>query len=206
MQLFVKGGTVMQQTDEQALAEMVELARSGDTLAFDALFSYYNASICTFLAHIVGNEEEGRDLAQETFLKVWRALPSIRDHTRFRSWLYRIATNVALDYQRAQQLQKFFKKGFLSRPLDSSLHQRGPEERLVEAELVQGALAQLSPLHRSCLLLKVEAGFSLQEIATMLHISVKNVSVSICRGREQFYRAYCRLTTEQETPGERRSL
>ncbi|HLZ63413.1 MAG TPA: sigma-70 family RNA polymerase sigma factor [Ktedonosporobacter sp.] len=206
MHPYVKGETAMQRSDEQTLAEMVELARSGDSLAFDALFSSYNASICTFLARMVGNEEEGRDLAQETFLKVWRTLPSIRDTTRFRSWLYRIATNVALDYQRARYWQRFFKRGLLSRPLDSSVHQRGLEERLVEAELVQEALAQLSPTNRSCLLLKIDAGFSLQEIATMLHISAKNVSVSLCRGREQFYRAYCKLATEQEAPSERRSL
>src|SRR5439155_18797161 len=80
--------------------EVVEQARSGDQRAFDTLFEYYNTRICTYLAHIVGNEEEGRDLAQETFLKAWQALGSIHNEASFDTWLYRIATNTAIDHLR----------------------------------------------------------------------------------------------------------
>jgi len=57
--------------------EMVELARQDDAQGFTALFRAYNAQICTYLAHLVGNDELGRDLAQETFLRAWKSLPSI---------------------------------------------------------------------------------------------------------------------------------
>src|SRR6266571_6447129 len=83
--------------------EVVQDAQAGDMLAFDTLFQYYNARVCTYLARMVGNDEEGRDLAQETFLKVWRALPSMHDELHFDTWLFRIATNTAIDYLRRRK-------------------------------------------------------------------------------------------------------
>jgi hypothetical protein len=64
--------------DSTWFVEIVEQARAGDKLAFDSLFQYYNARICMYLAHMVGDEEEGRDLAQETFLKAWQGLANIQ--------------------------------------------------------------------------------------------------------------------------------
>jgi RNA polymerase sigma-70 factor, ECF subfamily len=63
--------------DSNWYIEVVKQARAGDKLAFDTLFEYYNTRICTYLAHIVGDKEEGRDLAQETFLKAWQGIGSI---------------------------------------------------------------------------------------------------------------------------------
>jgi RNA polymerase sigma-70 factor (ECF subfamily) len=71
---------------------VVRDAQAGNIAAFDTLFRLYNARICTYLARMVGNDEEGRDLAQETFIKVWRALPSMHDELHFDTWLFRIAT------------------------------------------------------------------------------------------------------------------
>jgi RNA polymerase sigma factor (sigma-70 family) len=64
------------------------------------LFEAYNQRICTYLGHLVGNDETGRDLAQETFLKAWKALPSLRHPAQTEAWLFRIARNTALDYFR----------------------------------------------------------------------------------------------------------
>src|SRR5260370_504255 len=63
--------------DGQRFIEIVEQARAGDKTAFDTLFQHYNARICAYLAHMVGDEEEGRDLAQETFLKAWQCLANL---------------------------------------------------------------------------------------------------------------------------------
>ncbi|TMB84791.1 MAG: hypothetical protein E6J44_08275 [Chloroflexi bacterium] len=63
-------------TETVWFVEVVWDAQAGSITAFNSLFEYYNARICTYLARMVGNDEEGRDLAQETFIKVWRALPS----------------------------------------------------------------------------------------------------------------------------------
>ena len=90
-------------TETVWFVEVVGDAQAGSISAFNTLFEYYNARICTYLARMVGNDEEGRDLAQESFLKVWRALPGMDDESHFESWLYRIATNTAIDYLRRQK-------------------------------------------------------------------------------------------------------
>jgi RNA polymerase sigma-70 factor (ECF subfamily) len=182
---------------DAAVAALVERAQDGDRAAFTALFHRYNAPICRYLAHLVGDDETGCDLAQETFLLAWRALPTIRDETRFDPWLYKIATNLARSHLRRARLVRWLP---WAEPLGtkSSLPALpGPEQRLAEAEQVAQALAQLTPSYRTCLLLQLEGGFAQREIAELLHMSEKTVSVYVSRGRQQFLQAYQRL--EEET-------
>src|SRR5579885_1152802 len=58
-------------------SEVAEQARAGDSQAFTTLFQTYNSQICTYLARLVGNDEVGRDLAQETFMRAWESLPAM---------------------------------------------------------------------------------------------------------------------------------
>lgn len=87
-----------------SLVAIAERARAGDNSAFAALFQYYNGQICTYLARLVGNDEIGRDLAQETFIRAWKSLPQTQGELHFRSWLYRIATNTAISHLRRERL------------------------------------------------------------------------------------------------------
>ena len=185
------------------LTAIVEQALSGDLAAFTTLFARYNTRICTYLARMVGNDEEGRDLAQETFFKVWSTLPEMRDPARFSSWLYRIATNVAIDYLRAQKSRRWLswpqteREGEAKRPfqvLDMTA-------RVGEIEHVKQALASVTPKYRACLLLQIEGGFPQREIAALLHLSEKSISIYVQRGSEQFRQAYARLA--QDIPTER---
>src|SRR5579885_2008775 len=92
---------------DASVTAIVKRARAGDHAAFTALFDQYNAPICRYLAHLVGNDEVGRDLAQETFFLAWRALPGIRDESRFGPWLYRIASNLAYSHLRHARLTRW---------------------------------------------------------------------------------------------------
>ena len=92
-------------TDTVWFVEVVRDAQAGNLSAFDTLFQYYNARICTYLARMIDNDEEGRDLAQETFIKVWRALPGMNGVPQFETWLYRIATNTAIDHLRRRKFR-----------------------------------------------------------------------------------------------------
>jgi RNA polymerase sigma-70 factor (ECF subfamily) len=185
---------IRRETPEEML---VERARQGDHQAFAALFEAYNARICTYLARLVGDDELGRDLAQDTFIAAWRALPQIIDESRFGPWLYRIATNTARSHLRRARLLCLLPFG-----LENSQAQRAPSAesepgvQLAEAERVRLALATLAPQRRICLLLQVEGGYSQREIAAALGISEKSVSAYVSRGREQFRRAHQRLENE----------
>ncbi len=175
--------------------EIVEQARAGDKTAFDTLFQHYNARICTYLAHMVGDEEEGRDLAQETFLKAWQCLASLHNEACFDAWLYRIATNIAIDHLRRQK----FRRSRWITDENEDMSTAGPEERIAEMELIQQALAKVSLKYRTCLLLQLVANFSQREIATALKISEKSVSIYVSRGSEQFRLAYQRLSRTNES-------
>jgi RNA polymerase sigma-70 factor (ECF subfamily) len=181
------------------LAALVARARAGDRSAFAMLFLQFNGRICTYLARLVGNNDIGRDLAQDTFVAVWRALPEVRDATRFVPWLYRIATNMARSHLRHARIVHWLPWS-TSSPSDRLpvMTMSGPELHAGESELVILALSQLAPQHRTCLLLQVEAGFSQREIAGMLDISEKAVSAYVSRGREQFRRVYRQLECDSE--------
>ena len=171
------------------LTEMVERARVGDAQGFTALFQHFNGPICIYLARLVGNDELGRDLAQETFLLAWKNLPHLQGELHFSAWLYRIATNVARSHLRHERLIRWLP--WMER--DNLPNMAGPEESVSEMECVKQALACLAPQCRICLLLQLVGGFSQHEIAAMLGISNKSVGAYVFRGREQFRTAYRRL-------------
>jgi RNA polymerase sigma-70 factor (ECF subfamily) len=191
-------------TDTLWFVEVVRDAQAGNLSAFDTLFRYYNARICTYLTRMVGNDEEGHDLAQETFIKVWRALPGMHDESRFEIWLYRIATNTAIDQLRRRKFRWPLRKNHVAEDTSERMRMAGPEEQVEEAELVKLALAQLTPQYRACLLLQHVAGFTQREIAQSLNLSEKSISIYVGRGSEQFRQAYERLENGHDATKKRR--
>lgn len=184
-------------TDTEWFVQVVRDAQAGNLSAFNTLYQHYNGRICTFLARMVGNDEEGRDLAQETFIKVWRALAQVQDETQFDTWLYRIATNTAIDHLRRRKSRWPLWKN--SDDETEYMSMAGPEGQVEEAEIVKLALAQLSPQYRACLLLQHVVGLTQREIAKSLNLSEKSISIYINRGCEQFRQAYERLTNDKDT-------
>ena len=184
-----------QPEDNHWCVELVAQARAGDQIAFQALFEHFNARICTYLAHIVGDNEEGRDLAQDTFLKAWQSIGKIHHEIRFDTWLYRIATNTAIDHLRRRKFQR------QSHTIDhtpANMSISGPETQVAEQEHIRQALAKVSLKYRTCLLLQLVADFSQRQIAASLNISEKSVSIYVSRGCEQFRHAYQQLSQTNE--------
>lgn len=171
-------------------ADCVERARKGDGPAFARLFAEYNAPICAYLAHLVGNDESGRDLAQETFIRAWKSLPGLSGELQFKPWLYRIATNVARSHMRRERLIRWLPWHEESQQVEAFLRVEGPEDQAGETEHIRYVLSRLAPQARACLLLQLYAGFSQREIAAVLAISEKSVGAYVSRGREQFRRLY----------------
>ena len=146
------------------LAQVVGLARAGDGLAFGDLFQKYNGPVCTYLARLVGNDEMGRDLAQETFVRAWKSLPAIRDDSHFKAWLFRIATNLAMSHLRHARLVRWLpwrEEEIVTSHIDLNI--AGPEAQADEAECVQYALAQLAPQ------LRIQALPEAHKVSSRLH-------------------------------------
>ena len=183
---------------------LVERARTGDSDAFEDLYTLYFAELCGYLFGLVRNPEDARDVAQQTFLQAWWKLPSLRDVTRFKHWLYCIARNAAYDYGRKEK--KPYELSW-----DQLVEERmpvkvsGPEERVAQAELLFQALASLPLKLRDCLLLHDIGGFSQSEIAEMMDIGVMSVRTYVSTARKRV-REHCRRFEHEGENTERREL
>lgn len=181
--------------------ELVLRAQHGDQLAFEKLYERYNDRISRYLFRMVGDDGVGSELTQETFLKAWEALLSLRDPDRFANWLYRIATNSAYNYQNHARLirtipwEEYVEKS-------ASLSISGPERLIEETELMKLVLARVSPTYRPCFILYVIEKLPQRQIADLLGIKLASVGKYVSRGKEEFRQIYYRMLNEmQENEG-----
>lgn len=178
---------------------LVLRAQGGEQLAFEVLYERYNDRICRYLSRMIGNDGIGCELTQEVFLKSWEALLSLRDPTRFASWLYRIATNRAYNYQQHAKLLHMIP--WEEYALKEEIHSiAGPEEQVEQAELLKLALARVSPTYRPCLILYVVEECSQRQIAELLQMKEFSVGRYVSRGKEELRQIYRRLENESELP------
>ena len=84
-------------------SEWIRAAAAGDPHAFAQLVARYQKPVYNLVLRTVGNEQDALDLTQETFVRAWRGLPGFRAEAKFSTWLYRLASNVSIDFLRAQK-------------------------------------------------------------------------------------------------------
>jgi RNA polymerase sigma-70 factor (ECF subfamily) len=176
---------------------LVLRAQGGDQLAFEVLYERYNDRICRYLSRMIGNDGIGCELTQEVFLKAWEALLGLRDPSRFASWLYRIATNRAYNYQQHSKLLHMIPWEEYAMK-EEILSIAGPEEQVEEAELLKLALARVSPTYRPCLILYVVEEYSQRQIADLLQMKESSIGRYVSRGKEELRQIYRRLENETE--------
>jgi RNA polymerase sigma-70 factor (ECF subfamily) len=177
-------------TNEALILDIVLRARAGDESSFNSLYHWYYADIYRHLVWMVGDPEDVSDLTQETFCRAWRGLAGMYDGRRFRGWLYRIATNAALDHLRRKTSSPLgWGNPGEDAPNKDTDHFEGQVE---ERELIKQALKQVAPKPRACLILRLE-GFSKSEIATFVGLRQKSVGTYVSIARVQFRQAYNQL-------------
>ena len=167
--------------------ELVRAAAARDTEAFAALVRLYENKVYHLTLRLCGNEEDAQDAAQEAFLSAWRGLPSFREEAEFATWIYRLASNAAIDCLRRGKKQR----GNLSLDdeelrLDAPSAAPGPQELAEGAELraaVARGLDALSPDHRRVLVLRELGHLSYEEIAGKLALDLGTVKSRISRAR-----------------------
>ena len=163
--------------------------------SFAALFEAYSVRITSYLARVVGDRQLAEDLAQETFLKAYRALAGGQVIDRGSPWLYTIATNTALSALRRRRLLSFF-----SLQSHHVWHDRtGDPESFAEREPVLRALGMLSPEQRTVLLLCLYEGLSYHEAGKVLGVSSEVIKGRVYRARQAFIKSYRALTQGSET-------
>jgi RNA polymerase sigma-70 factor (ECF subfamily) len=172
---------------EHAAASPLAAPGDAEQLATQ-LFDRYNAEILAYLRRMVDDREWALDLAQETFLAAHKARGQIAALQNPRAWLYRIATNLALNGIKR-------KRRFAWLPWNAQEERAAPvnvAEQVGRDAQIEAALAALPPDTRAVLLLYAHYGFKIAEIADALGISEGAARMRLQRGREQFRLAYRR--------------
>jgi RNA polymerase sigma-70 factor (ECF subfamily) len=179
-------------TQDDSDQQLVERVQAGDKSAFDLLVRKYQHRVLKLVSRFVSDAAEAEDVAQEAFLKAYRALASFRGDSAFYTWLYRIAINTA-------------KNALVSnrrRPVDFDLDLQDPEQydrhaRLKEGDTPEGvllteeirnvverAMEQLPEDLRTAIILRELEGLSYEEIAEAMDCPVGTVRSRIFRARE----------------------
>ena len=130
------------------------------------------------------------DAAQEIFFKAYQALKSFRGQSAFSTWLYRIASNHCLDLLRKRQRERTESWEALIEESGEQFHELltaspDPKTTLANTELVQRALAQLSPDYQLILTLRETEGLSYEELAEALHCSLDAIKARLRRARQE---------------------
>jgi RNA polymerase sigma-70 factor (ECF subfamily) len=180
------------EADGAAMDESVRLMlafRDGDESAFDALFRRWAGPLLRYVERMVGDAGAAEELVQEAFLRVHRARDRYAPDARFSTWLYRIATNLALNElrrprRRAPHQSDHDEDGH---PLDLPAEQPAVDD-VVDARRAGGelerALAGLPERQRAALWLSAVEGFSYAEVARTLETTEKSVKSLVHRARQ----------------------
>lgn len=173
---------------------LISKARDGDISAFEEIINMHEQSVYRIALRYTKNESDALDISQETFIKVYRAISSFKGDSSLSTWIYRIASNVCIDYIRKNDkfsevpLYKTDDSGN-TYDIDIASPVGNPEEYVESTETIceiTNALNKLSDEHKEVIILRDIEGFSYTEIADILEIEQGTVKSRIARARKKF--------------------
>ena len=178
--------------DELAL---VARSQAGDTAAFNELVVRYRQRAFSMLYHMIRNEQDAWDLAQDGFVKAWKNISRFRGQSSFYTWLYRILMNVGIDWLRKKQIAsgtefddaiglRNIEPGAATTPraeLEPAAHIADQEVRA----RIDAAIERLSPEHRTAIILREIEGLEYAEIAEQMECSVGTVMSRLFYARKK---------------------
>ena len=181
--------TELEQIDEDALVNQFQ---NGDTEAFNPLVLKYQKKIYNLMYQRVRDQETAKDLCQEVFLKAFNALPNFKGGSAFYSWIYRIAINCSIDFQRQRNRDKVLTFEELPFEADEVLRMTdaypSPERLLDEKELgliIRKAVEKLPPGQRRVFNLRHRRELAIKEIAALLNRSEGTVKAHLHHAHRQ---------------------
>jgi RNA polymerase sigma factor (sigma-70 family) len=175
---------------------LIRQALAGDQKSFHKLRLKYYASIFKLINRMIRSREEVEDLTQEAFIKAFTSLASFNEEYSFSTWLYKIATNNAIDHVRKKKLQTFS----INKPIESEESDYSfelpdtdpePDQELISAQrkkLLNDAMDSLPAKYRQVILMRHVDEKEYQEIAKTLKLPLGTVKAHIFRARELLYK------------------
>ena len=178
-------------------ASLIRAAQRGDRAAFEELVRHYDQAVLRLALHLTGSEPEAQDVYQDAFLKAYRNIGSFRFECSFYTWIYRIVTNLCLDYLRKKQVRKEDQpvvtdsEGQTFDLLEQVADARSganPERDLLRRELggqISRALEKLTPRERMVFEMKHYHGLKLRTIGEMLNTTEETAKNTLFRATQK---------------------
>lgn len=175
---FSRAPVYLDQSAEDAAA--VKRCLAGDSTAFEAIVTRYQRVLFTVAARMLGDEEDARDAAQNTFIKVYQKLGTYDSQRRFFSWMYRILLNECMNVRR--------RPGPNRTPVNDELAGASAPDTIEAAERrrdVKNAILSLPVAYREVIVLRHFAGLSYDEMSEAMGIPAKTVKSRLYSARQQ---------------------
>jgi len=172
----------------------IEMAAGGDIAAFEEIYKQCSSTVYTLAFGITRNRQDAEEATQDVFIKVFRGLKNFRFGSSFGTWIYRIAVNTAINlyHKRARRGAASLQYDEIKDAQPEAPDMRQKEIRREDAAAsVAAILENVSPEHRSCIMLREIEGLNYKEMAGTLKIPLNTVRSRLKRAREALI-AYCR--------------
>jgi len=168
--------------------DLIRRFKDGDPSAFEGLVRRYRDRVYNLCRYIINDTHDAQDAAQDVFIKAYRGLATYRSKAGLYTWLYRIAVNTCLDYNKRSRPETLEDETFLE---NVASHDPSPEELCQSKEtgrIIESALRKLPDKLRAAIVLKEIEALSYEEIAGALDTSVGTVKSRISRARDELRR------------------
>ena len=178
----------------------MEEARRGDREAFGELVLRYERRLIRVILRFVRDEDLAKDLAQETFLRVYERLDQFDPSRRFGPWLFRIGVNLTLDYLRKRKRRgwwSLFSESSADKPPDPAV--ADPRIQLELKQEVQAVLDRIPEKYRTVLVLRDMESFSTSEIAAILDRKEATVRWRLAEARSRFQKLWVKRQVQGNT-------
>jgi RNA polymerase sigma-70 factor (ECF subfamily) len=193
----IRGHMVGQPTSRVDDTVLIREAQRGNRAAFEELVRQYDRAVLRLALHLTGSDSDAQDVYQEAFLKAYRNLGSFRFECSFYTWIYRIVSNLCLDYLRKRQVRKEDapvvrdaegeERDLLDQVPDGRAHSN-PERDLLARELggrIQRSLEKLTPRERMVFELKHYHGLKLRTVGEILNTTEETAKNTLFRATQK---------------------
>jgi len=197
---------VARQIEAKQDHELVQRAKQGDTKAFRALVERHQRRAFTIAVGLLRDENDAREVVQEAFLRVWKGLDGFHGGSSFFTWLFRIVTNLSIDFMRKparretelDESRRINDEAFI--PLLSRIDGADPADVVRRHEIgerIQEALDGLPPYHRGVIIMREVQGMSYQEMAEIVGVSKGTIMSRLFHARQKLQKALVDCYREQ---------